>query len=128
MPAPDRISLGRSGENAACDELRRRGYEILARGYRTRMGEIDIVARDGPTLVFVEVKARTTARCGHPAEAITLHKQAKVAAMASDYLARLRARGDVPCRFDVVAVHLGEGGEVLSVEITQNAFDAPGWR
>ncbi|MBP1636860.1 MAG: YraN family protein [Acidobacteria bacterium] len=108
MPAPDRISLGRSGENAACDELRRRGYD--------------------PTLVFVEVKARTTARCGHPAEAITLHKQAKVAAMASDYLARLRARGDVPCRFDVVAVHLGEGGEVLSVEITQNAFDAPGWR
>ena len=125
MPAPDRIFLGKSGENAACDELRRRGYAILARGYRTRMGEIDIIARDGPTLVFVEVKARTTGRWGYPAEAVTLHKQAKVTAMAADYLARCGWH-DRPCRFDVVAVLLDERGRTLSVEVFPNAFDAVG--
>jgi putative endonuclease len=127
MAAPDRIFLGKSGEDAACAELSRRGYAILARGYRTRIGEIDIIARDGPTLVFVEVKARTTARCGEPAEAITLHKQAKITAMAVDYMSRGRLGDDVPCRFDVVAVLLGGGGEVVSVEVIPNAFEAVGW-
>jgi putative endonuclease len=127
MPAPDRISLGKSGEKAACDELTRRGYAILARRYRTRVGEIDIVARDGATLVFVEVKARTTARYGHPAEAVTLHKQAKITAMAVDYLSRNCPRADQACRFDVVAVHLGERGDVTAVEVIQNAFEAVGW-
>ena len=59
MP-PDRISLGKAGEDYACRELERQGYEILARRFRTRLGEIDIVARDGDTLVFIEVKARRT--------------------------------------------------------------------
>lgn len=127
MPAPDRLFLGKSGEDAACDELRRRGYAILARGYRTRMGEIDIIARDGPTLVFIEVKARTTGRCGYPAEAVTLHKQAKVTAMATDYLARCGWH-DRPCRFDVVAVFLDERGRPCSVEVYQNAFEAVGCR
>jgi putative endonuclease len=127
MPAPDRVFLGKSGEDAASVELERRGYEIVARRYRTRIGEIDIIARDGQTLVFVEVKARRTATCGHPAEAVTLHKQAKVTAMAVDYMARERVCDDQPCRFDVAAVHLGEQGEVLLVELFQNAFDAVGW-
>ncbi len=119
----DRIFLGKAGENAACEALRRRGYVILARGYRTRIGEIDIVARDGPTLVFVEVKARTSSRCGYPAEAVTLHKQAKITAMAEDYLARCGWH-DRPCRFDVVAVQLGDTGEAASVDVIENAFEA----
>jgi putative endonuclease len=122
MPVLDRISLGKSGEDRACRELERRGYAILARRYRTRFGEIDIVARDGPTIVFVEVKARTTDRYGDPAAAVTLHKQAKVTAMAEDYLAR-RHLQNAPCRFDVVAIGFAAAGE-LKVEVYQNAFEA----
>jgi putative endonuclease len=122
MPVLDRISLGKSGEDRACCELERRGYAILARRYRTRFGEIDIVARDGPTIVFVEVKARTSDRYGEPAAAVTLHKQAKVTAMADDYIARRHLR-DAPCRFDVVAIEFAAGGQ-LKIEVYQNAFDA----
>ncbi len=106
MPTRDRLALGQLGEDLACRELRRRGYAILARRYRTRIGELDIVARDGETVVFVEVKARATDRCGAPAEAVTPAKQRKLALMAADYLARRRL-GDTPCRFDVVAVDVG---------------------
>jgi putative endonuclease len=122
MPILDRISLGKSGEDRACRELERRGYAILARGYRTRFGEIDIIARDGPTIVFVEVKARTSDRYGGGAAAVTLHKQAKVTAMAEDYLARHRLL-NVSCRFDVVAIGFARDGSLL-VELYQNAFDA----
>jgi putative endonuclease len=124
MPLLDRISLGKTGEDIACRELDRRGYAILARRYRTRYGEIDIVARDGATVVFVEVKARTSGRCGVPAEAVTLDKQAKITAMATDFLAR-RGLRDVPCRFDVVSVMFGPDGKLL-VEVIQGAFDAVG--
>ncbi len=122
MPILDRISLGKAGEDCACRELERRGYAILARRYRTRLGEIDIVARDGETVVFVEVKARTSNRFGEPAEAVTLHKQARVAAIAADYLARHRLRR-ASCRFDVVAISFGERGQPV-VEVFENAFDA----
>ena len=60
-----RQALGQSGEDRAVSELERRGYAILARRYRTRYGEIDIIARDGGTTVFVEVKTRATGECGH---------------------------------------------------------------
>ena len=124
MPLLDRISLGKSGEDRACRELERRGYAILARRYRTRFDEIDIVAQDGPVIVFVEVKARTSLRYGDPAEAVTLHKQTKVSAMALDYLSRRKLQ-NVPSRFDVVAVEFAPGG-TLKVEVFQNAFDATG--
>lgn len=122
MPLLNRITLGKSGEDLACRELQRLGYAILARRYRTRYGEIDIVARDGPTLVFVEVKARTSDRFGAPAEAVTLDKQARLTAMARDYLARRGAAG-APCRFDVVAIRFGRAGR-LDVEVFRSAFDA----
>ncbi len=121
MPPPDRITLGKSGEDLACLELRRRGYAIVARRYRTRAGEIDIVARDGGTLVFVEVKTRRSLRFGHPAEAVTARKQAKIRAMACDYLARA-ALGDCPCRFDVVAVTLRASG-APRIELFPAAFE-----
>lgn len=102
-----RQELGKSGETLAADELERRGYAILDRRYRTRHGEIDIVARDGETIVFVEVKARTTGERGRAAEAVTASKQRKLVSMAVDYLAR-HGLHDRPCRFDVVAID-GEG-------------------
>ena len=89
----ERQAFGKSGENLAVEELERRGYAILDRRYRTRQGEIDIVAQDGETIVFVEVKARTTADRGTAAEAVTPVKQRRLLSMAMDYLAR---KGLVP--------------------------------
>ena len=114
-----RQSLGIAGEDLACRELERRGYAIVARRYRTRLGEIDIVADDGATLVFVEVKARADDRCGSPAEAVTRRKQRRLARMAADYLAR-NGVVDRPCRFDVVGVRLD--GARPTVTVFPNAF------
>ena len=101
-----RQTLGKWGEERAVRELERRGYAVLARRYRTRHGEIDIVADDGGTIVFVEVKVRETAECGSAAEAVTAHKQRRLTSMAVDYLARNHA-ANRPCRFDVVAIDAG---------------------
>ena len=121
MPTQHQSALGKQGEEVACRELRRRGYAILARGYRTRHGEIDIVARDDGVLVFVEVKARSDQRFGGPLAAVTRPKQRKLIRMALDYLARSGTVG-VPCRFDVVAVDLGKGRP--RVEVVTDAFAA----
>jgi putative endonuclease len=122
MPLVDRISLGKTGEDLACRELRRRGYEILARRYRTRLGELDIVARDGPTVVFIEVKTRTSTTFGLPSEAVTALKQRRVWLMASDYLQR-QGWDSRPCRFDVIEVSMEQGGRAR-IEVIQAAFDA----
>jgi putative endonuclease len=98
-----RQRLGVIGEELAVAELERCGYAIVARRYRTDRGEIDIVAEDGDTLVFVEVKARATGEFGTAAEAVTRRKQLRLAAMAIDYLARAGVVNR-PCRFDVVAI------------------------
>jgi putative endonuclease len=117
----DRIALGKTGEDLACRELERRGYVIVERRVRCRGGEIDIVARDGETLVFAEVKARESAAFGSPAEAVTPWKQRRIARLAQDYVTRHEIRGR-PLRFDVVAILL-DGGP--AIEVYKNAFDAP---
>ena len=114
-----RQALGKTGEDLAVTELERRGYAILARRYRTRHGEIDIVARDGETLVFVEVKAKERAEFGTAAEAVTVRKQRRVASMAVDYLARNHLTAS-PCRFDVVAID-GVGEEAV-LTVYRSAF------
>jgi len=78
----NRIALGKRGEDLACRELRRRQYVIVERRFRTRLGEIDIVARDGAEMVFIEVKTRTTSDFGHPFEAITPVKLARMRRLA----------------------------------------------
>jgi putative endonuclease len=98
-----RQQLGRQGETLACQELERLGYAVLARGYRTRAGEIDIIASDAGTVVFVEVKTRLDLSFGDPVDAVTPQKQQRVVAMATDYVARHNL-DDTPCRFDVVTV------------------------
>ena len=122
MSDDPRHLLGKSGEDVACEELRRRRYEILERRYRTRFGEIDIVARDGDTTVFVEVKTRTGRDFGNGAESVTAWKQRRVAQMAVDYASRHRLH-DSPCRFDVVTVDLDGGSP--RVEVYAHAFDMP---
>jgi putative endonuclease len=121
MTTDPRQSLGILGEQLACDELRRRGYAILARRYRTRHGEIDLVARDGATIVFVEVKTRRGDDFGAGADAVTRWKQRRVTKLAMDFLARSRL-DNRPCRFDVVTVDLGPGAP--AVVVYANAFDA----
>jgi putative endonuclease len=122
VPTDSRQSLGKHGEDLAVRELERRGYEILARRFRTRCGEIDIIARDGDVLVFVEVKARAGAECGTAAEAVTPHKQRQVVRMATAYLAA-HETGDRPCRFDVVAIDW-DNRETAEIRVFPSAFDA----
>jgi putative endonuclease len=113
--------LGKMGEDLACAELERLGYAILDRRYRTKFGEIDIVAlRDGVT-VFVEVKARGGDQFGGGAAAVTPWKQRRITQMAVDYLARHRLH-DRPCRFDVVTIEM-DGGQPR-VQVYAHAFDA----
>lgn len=116
-----RVALGNFGEDVACRELEARGYEILARRYRRRGGEIDIIARDGRTTVFIEVKARDGKDFGDAVEAVTLWKRRRISRIALEYLARSH-RTESSCRFDVVAIHLENDRPVVSVY--QNAFDA----
>lgn len=97
---------GGNGEDAAAALLERHGLSIVARNYRTRFGEIDIVARDGDSLVFVEVRLRAGSGFGGAAGSIGARKRARIAAAARLYLLQTRSR--LPCRFDVVAIEAGE--------------------
>lgn len=117
-----RQSLGKSGEDLACAELERRGYAILARRYRSRFGEIDVIASSRGDIVFVEVKARAGDEFGGSAGAVTAGKQRRIAQMAVDYLSR-QGLLDRPCRFDVVTVDLG--AERPTVVVYERAFDSP---
>jgi putative endonuclease len=121
MAYDGRQLLGKSGEELACTELQRRGYAILDRRYRTRFGEIDIVARDGDVTVFVEVKARAGRSFGVGAAAVSTWKQRRVAQMAVDYVARHQLH-DRPCRFDVVTIEVGDDG--ARIEVFRSAFDS----
>jgi putative endonuclease len=114
--------LGQRGEHEAARWLRRQGLRILVRGYRTARGEIDLIAREGDTLVFIEVKTR---RAGEPAEAVTPEKQQRVALAALHFLKRYRLL-EVRSRFDVVALVWPETSRTPTIEHIRNAFDATG--
>jgi putative endonuclease len=127
--APIRAStraLGQAGEAAAVRFLRRRGLVILARNLRSRLGEIDLLARDGRTLVFVEVKARRGLTGDPPEAAVDARKRARLVRLALGYLAARRL-GERSCRFDVVGVSLDETGRVTAVRHLRHAFDLDGW-
>jgi putative endonuclease len=116
-----RIALGKAGEDLACEELERRGYSIIARRYRRRGGELDIVARDGKTMVFVEVKTREGRAFGEACEAVTANKRRTITRLAFDYLMRHRLT-ECACRFDVVSIRFESGAPVI--DVYQSAFDA----
>jgi putative endonuclease len=125
MPVIDpRQSLGKLGESLACDELRRRGYSILATRHRTRFGEIDIVSlRDG-RVAFVEVKARRSPRHGGAVEAVTPVKRRRIAAMALDYLA-YSGRLNQSCQFVVVAID-SIGTPKMTIRVIEDAWTVDG--
>ena len=100
---------GLAGEEVAARWLAEAGLPVVARRFRTRRGEIDLIARDGAVLVFVEVKLRSRDDFGRPAEAVTAVKQRRLANAAALFLART-GWGDRPCRFDVIEVRGGAAG------------------
>lgn len=118
--AGDFKAFGAIGEELACQFLRRRGFKILARNYVCPIGEIDLIARDGQTLVFVEVKARRSETAGEPLESITCHKRIQIVRCAKYYLTRFSLH-DRPCRFDAVSVKITAAGDV-SVDAVRDAF------
>ena len=121
MAQDGRQLLGKVGEDLACGELARRGYAVLERRYRTQYGEIDIIARAGETIVFVEVKTRAGDAYGGSVAAVTPRKQQRIVGMALDFLARRRLL-DQACRFDVVTVDFKEGRP--RIEVYPHAFTA----
>ena len=118
-----RQRLGSDGETLAGAELERRGYRIIERNYRIRSGEIDIVADDGGTVVFVEVKTKTSSSFGDPVEEVTPQKQQQIISMG-EYYATYCLPLNTPCRFDVVAVDLSVAPPAIT--IYKDAF-RPGW-
>lgn len=127
MPTVTRTTLGLKGEEEAARFLTRSGYAILDRNVRTRAGEIDLVAKDGKTLVFVEVKTRKDAVPGDPPQAaVNTRKQNRLGKLAQGYLRSKRLR-QVPCRFDVVSVILNDEGGVKAIRHIPNAFSVSAW-
>jgi putative endonuclease len=116
-------TLGQRGEAAAERYLRGRRYKILARGDRLGRGELDLVALDRKTIVFVEVKTRQSAEAGHPAEAVDSTKQRKLTRLAEAFLKRHRLT-TYSARFDIIAITWPAGQRRPTIEHYVNAFDA----
>ena len=118
------VSIGNIGEEAAVQALKKRGYKIIARNYRTKMGEIDIVAKDGEYTVFVEVRLRKSNAFGSPADTIDRRKQQKIIKAAQMYAVKNDIY-DTPMRFDAVLINADTDGEKLvneEIQIIKNAF------
>ncbi|WP_347491584.1 YraN family protein [Desulfoscipio sp. XC116] len=114
-----RRRLGIAGENIAAAYLQKKGLQVIERNFRCRLGEIDIIARQGKYLVFVEVRARSSASCGLPEESITAAKIKKLQRLAQAYMA-IKSYKNLDVRFDVVAVYCA--GEKTTVTHIENAF------
>lgn len=122
-PSDARRALGRTGEDLACAHLERLGYAIVACNHRTRAGEIDVVACDETTLVFVEVKTRRGWAPGRAFEALHPRKREQVRAMARSYLATVPERPRRrECRFDAIGVTIDPRGRLVALEHLEAAF------
>ena len=115
----ENIDLGKRGERAAYNFLRKKGYEVLANNYRFEKTEIDIICRKGKTIVFVEVKTRTTEMHGNPEEAVDAKKQDKIVRTAERFIQTNDMLGDV--RFDVVSV-IVDGDKKEKITHIRDAF------
>ena len=118
------VSIGALGEEAAALALRGKGYKIIERNYRTKMGEIDIIAKDGEYTCFIEVRLRKTNDFGTPADTIGKEKQAKLIKTASLYAMKKKIY-DTPLRFDVVLINADVNGKKPKredIEIIKDAF------
>ncbi|HUT67798.1 MAG TPA: YraN family protein [Dehalococcoidales bacterium] len=117
-----RRETGMLGENIACDFLGKNGYHIIEKNYRCPGGEIDIIARQEDTLVFVEVRTKTSRRFGTPEESITPTKMERLRTVAAHYG---QNRNNLPAswRIDVVAIQMDSRGKVSRIEIIENAVE-----
>lgn len=113
------FSLGRSGEDVALRYLLRKKYKVVARHFRMFRGEIDIIAYDRKTLVFVEVKTRRSIEFGFPEESVTPAKQRQIRKIAQGFLTKNRL-ANIECRFDVLSLEVNEEG--YSIRHIKNAF------
>jgi putative endonuclease len=115
-----RIRTGKRGEDLAAAHLRKAGYQIVAQNYRCLYGEVDIIARDGGTIVFVEVKSRKSEKFGPPQEAVGLEKRKKLSRISLHYLQQKRLEA-FNARYDVVSVRMSPDGD--RIDLIRNAFD-----
>lgn len=125
LPKRRKLLLGAQGEREAARFLKRRGFRIVARGDRGQLGELDLVAIDGRTIVFVEVKTRQSHNAGHPSDAVDLDKQRRLTRLALAFLRRHDLL-EYSARFDIVAVTWGAERSDLLVEHFPGAFEAVG--
>jgi len=116
----ERVELGKRGEALAVGELKKLGYKIVETNYRCRLGEIDLIAREGKSLVFVEIKTRRYKPLGYAKEAVHPRKQRQISKAALTYMKQKRLDG-ARARFDVVAISLTSEG--AKIEVIKNAFD-----
>jgi putative endonuclease len=117
--------LGAFGEDMACSYLEKQGYKILKRNFNCRVGELDIVAMDGETLAFVEVKCRTGVNYGNPSEAVSFSKQGKIVKAALFFMTKYKLF-DYMCRFDVIEVLTDGAKEDTRINLIKNAFEYNG--
>jgi putative endonuclease len=120
----DRKSLGKWGEDKACNYLEADGYQILRRNYKCRIGEMDIIALRGDFLVFIEVKTRRTISYGRPGEAVNFSKQAKLTSIALHFIKESGWK-DASCRFDVIEV-IAYKDESFLINHIEDAFQPVG--
>jgi len=116
----EKKELGKKGEDLAVRFLKKKGYQIIDRNYACKMGEMDIIAKEKDTLVFVEVKTRTSTTFGPPQLAVNPTKQMQLSKVALSFL-KAKKLEDAKARFDVVAILLGPKGE--EIELIKDAFD-----
>jgi putative endonuclease len=117
------IELGRTGEQAAVQFLKSNGYNIISTNYHTRLGQIDIIAKDKDAICFVEVKTRRTHAFGRPDEAVWASKQRKISQVALMFL-KQRSLLNSPARFDVVSIsYIDSQPGQPKIELKKNAFE-----
>ena len=113
--------IGDGNEDLVCNYLKSQGLKIIARNFRCRQGEIDIIARDKEYLCFIEVKFRNSSDYGQPQEAVNYYKQRKISKVSRFYLYSKNLSFDTPIRYDVIAVSVNEG--IKAIKWIKNAFD-----
>lgn len=122
----EHLVLGKLGERYAARYLVKQGCSIVEKNFKASVGEIDIIARHDDTLVFTEVKTRSSSQFGSPLEAVDARKQRQIIRTAQVFL-KDREVLETPCRFDVLAVYIGFGGRLSQVEWIRSAFEEPGF-
>lgn len=116
----ERLDLGNLGERLALQKIRRIGYKLIEKNYRCSLGEIDLIAKDGDSLVFIEIKTRKGSSTGFAKEAVTQRKIRQVSKAALTYL-KANKCSDTKARFDVIAVNIS--GESTEIELIKDAFE-----